>query len=126
MKTAKLVLRILLGVGLIIFGLNKFMHFMPMEPPVEGTPMADWFNGIMATNYLFPLVAIVEITVGLSLLINKFVPLTLVILVPVMLNAFLTHLFLDIPGIGGAAVFLSLNIILMYMSKENYKEILKA
>lgn len=30
MKNVKMVIRILLGLGMIVFGLNKFLEFMPM------------------------------------------------------------------------------------------------
>ena len=49
-----------------------------------------------------------------------------VVLFPVMLNAFLFHLFLDPSGIAGAAMFLLFNILLMYAHKDAYKGMLKA
>ena len=126
MKTVTLVLRILLGAGMLFFGLNKFFHwFDPSagEPPPEA--MQTWFAGMMATEYLLPLVAIVEIVTGILFLVNKFVPLALVILLPVMLNAMLVHAFMDPKHIVGAAVFLFINIFLMYQHKSAYKELLK-
>ena len=127
MKNVTLVLRILLGIGMVFFGLNKFFHWFD---PTGGTPppeaMQSWFGGMAATVYLIPLVAVVEIVTGLCFLINKFVPLALIILLPVMLNAFLVHAFMDPGNVAGAAVFLFLTIFLMFQHKSSYKELLKA
>jgi hypothetical protein len=43
-----------------------------------------------------------------------------------MLNAFLFHLFLDPPGIGGAAVALAMNVYLMFACRAAYKDLFKA
>ena len=123
MKTAKLVLRILLGVGLVIFGLNKFMNFM--VPPVS--PEMEAFTGaIFETGYLFPLIGVLYILGGILLIFNKYVSLALLVLLPIFVVAFTSHLFLDPAGIGGSAVFLAIIILLMFENKERYKEVLKA
>lgn len=118
-----LVVRVLLGLGLLVFGFNKFLHFMPMPPM---SPEAGAFAGaLFATGYIFPIAAIVQITAGISFLTNKFVPLMAVVLFPIMLNAFLLHAFLDPAGIGGALVFTALNVVLMFAHKPAYAELLK-
>jgi uncharacterized membrane protein YphA (DoxX/SURF4 family) len=61
---------ILLGVLMIIFGLNKFLGFIPVEPPAD--PTAQQFMGAMFSSYLYIVVAIGEIIGGLLLLIPKF------------------------------------------------------
>ena len=124
MNKAKLIIRILLGLILVIFGLNKFMQFMPMPPLPEAA--GEFMGALMKSGYIMVLVAIVEIVAGVLLLINKFKPLALVVVFPVLLNAFLFHLFLDLPGIGGVAVAIAMNVFLMFANKEAYNEILKA
>ncbi len=124
MSKVKMIARILLGLMVLIFGLNKFFQFIPMPPlPQEAT---DFMGAMAKTGYLLPIVAIVEIITGILLLLKKFVPLALVILFPVLLNAFLFHLFLDLPGIGGAAFAIAMNVYLFLAHKESYQEILKA
>ena len=112
---------------MLFFGLNKFFHWFD---PTAGVPqpeaMQAWSGGMMATGYLLQLVAIVEIATGICFLLNKFVPLALIILLPVMLNAFLVHAFMDPANIAGAAVFLFLNIFLMFRHKDSYSQLLKA
>lgn len=61
---------ILLGVLMMIFGLNKFLGFIPVEPPTD--PTAQQFMGAMFSSYLYIVVALAEIIGGLFLLIHKF------------------------------------------------------
>ena len=124
MKIAKTIIRFLLGIMLIVFGLNKFLQFMPMPPLPDDA--GAFMGALAASGYILPIVAIVEIGTGILLLINKFKALALVILFPVMLNAFLFHLFLDLPGIGGAALAIIMNAFLIISEKESYQGLLKA
>jgi len=54
-------------------------------------------------------------------MINKYSALMLVIVFPILLNAFLFHLYLDSKGIGGALLTLALAIFLIYKSLNTYK-----
>ena len=121
MNKAQLIIRILFGLILVIFGSNKFLHFMPM-PEAAGAFM----GALVDSGYLMTLVALVEIVAGVSILINKYKTLALVILLPVILNAFLFHLFLNLSGIAGSAVALMMNLFLMYANKESYRSLLKS
>ncbi|MDB9932796.1 hypothetical protein OAD28_08815 [Flavobacteriales bacterium] len=58
-----MVIRILLGLGMIVFGLNKFLEFMPM--PEVSPEMGAWMGAIMATGFVMKLVAVIEIVTGL-------------------------------------------------------------
>ena len=97
---------------------------MPMPPMPEAA--GEFMGALVKSGYLMAVVAVVEILAGVLLLINKYQPLTLVILFPVLLNAFLFHLFLDIAGIGGAAMAIAMNIFLFFMNKESYTALFKA
>ncbi len=116
-----MVLRILLGLFVLVFGLNKFFHFMPMEAPTGDA--GAYFGALMSSKTLI-LVAIVEIVAGLSLLFNKYAALMLLILMSVSVNAVLFHAILDPANIMGAAVLLILNVILLYAYKDKYKDLL--
>ena len=124
MNKAQLIIRILFGLILVIFGSNKFLHFMPMPSMPEAA--GAFMGALVDSGYLMTLVALVEIVAGVSILINKYKTLALVILLPVILNAFLFHLFLDLSGIVGSAVALMMNLFLMYANKESYRSLLKA
>ena len=123
-KKVYLGVRLVAGLMLVVFGSNKFLGFIDMQP---GTlEMGAFMMALFKSGYLMKLVAVVEIVAGLSFLANKYTALMAVVLMPVMLNAFLVHLFLDPAGIAGAAVLLVFTILIMIENKARYKEILKA
>lgn len=125
MKTKILfAVQILVGLLLVVFGLNKFLHFMA-NPPVS--PEMGMFMGALAkTGYMFPLVGAIQFFSGLAFILNKYVPLMAIVIIPVMLNAVLSHAFLDPSGTGAAAVILLLIILVMFKNKEAYVSVLKA
>ncbi|MFT5648146.1 MAG: putative oxidoreductase [Aureispira sp.] len=116
-------IRILLGLGLVMFGSNKFLGFM--ETPALSAAAGEFMGAMFKTGYILPIAGAVQILAGISFLTNKFVPLMAVVLFPVMLNAFLFHAVLDPSGVGGAAVVMTLNVVLMFANKPAYEKILK-
>lgn len=114
-----MVVRILLGLLLLVFGINKFANFMPaMEMPEAA---GAFFGAMMATGFMIPLIAVVEIAVGAMLVFNKWVPFALVALFPVTVGFILFHLALAPAAIGAAALIAILHIILLYNYRENFK-----
>ena len=114
-----MVLRLLLGLILLVFGANKFLQFMP-SPPMEGPP-ADFFGALFATGYMIPLIAITEIVAGVLLLINKWTGLALVLTATISLNIVMFHLALAPAGIAAAAVVAVLNVVLIYANWKKFK-----
>ncbi|PKP26000.1 MAG: DoxX protein [Bacteroidetes bacterium HGW-Bacteroidetes-2] len=114
-----LISRILLGLALIIFGANKFFNFMPpMEMP---EPAQNFMGALMATGYMFTLIALVEIIAGLLLLINKKVSFALLIFTPVLVNILLFHIALDINNIMVGLILTVLMIILYVANWDKFK-----
>lgn len=110
--------RTLLGLILIVFGANKIYSFIPLpQPPLEA---ASFLNSLMDTGYMLTLIAIVEICIGLLLVLKLWVPFALIVLLPLSLNVFLFHLFLDVPQIGASLLVLAMNIVLLYKNKKRY------
>jgi len=57
------------------------------------------FSGaLMKTGYMFPLIMGTQLLVGVLLLLNRFVPLALVLIMPVLVNH---HRIPRFPAIGG-------------------------
>jgi len=107
-----MVLRILLGLILVVFGANKFFDFMPhMEMPEAA---GNLMGAMMASGYMLKLVGATEVFVGLLLLTKKLVPLALVVLAPISVNIILFHVFLAPAGIVPAAVVAIINVLLIY------------
>jgi hypothetical protein len=97
MKIVTTISRFLLGLIFLVFGLNGFLHFIPMPPP---TGVAGQFLGAMfVTNYLVFVFAI-QLIGGVLLLINRFVPLGLTLLAPVIVNILLFHSLMAPSGLG--------------------------
>ena len=113
------VVRILLGIILLIFGLNKFHPFIPLPQPPEAA--ADFMDSLVQTGYVLYVVAFFEVFIGIMLLIKKWVPFVILLLVPISLNILLFHLFLDIPAIATAIVVVALNGIMIYKYRQKYK-----
>ncbi len=114
-----LILRIVLGLILVIFGANKFAHFMPM-PPMEGNA-ATFMNGLGVSGYMFPLLGMLEILIGILLITKKAVPFALILLAPLAVNMILFHLSMAPSGIGPAAIVFILNAVLIYFHWDKYK-----
>ena len=97
MKILNKVSRFLLGLIFLVFGLNGFLNFIPMPPP---SGVAAQFMGAMfVTNYLAFIFAI-QLIAGVLLLINRFVPLALTLLAPVIVNILLFHVLMNPAGLG--------------------------
>ena len=123
MKISKIIARVLLGIILLVFGLNTFLQFMPM--PEMSAEAGELMGAMASAGYFFPLIAIIEIIAGTLLLINKYTAFALIVLFPVMLNALLFHLFLDIAGIGAAVLSITLNVFLLFTNKKKYLGIIQ-
>ncbi|MBT8317727.1 MAG: DoxX family membrane protein [Lutibacter sp.] len=114
-----MVFRLLLGLILVVFGANKFFHFLPM-PTMEGPP-ADFMGALINSGYMFPLIGVTEVVAGLLLIINKWTGLALILTAIISTNIILFHLVLAPAGIILAAVVAILNIILMYANWKKFK-----
>lgn len=108
---------------MILFGLNKFIGFIPSPPPDD--PVAQSFMGAMFTSYLFVIVALTEIVGGILLLIPKTRILGWLLLLPVVFNIIAFHVAHDFIG-NGIWLFLTLTYLTAgYFLKENLVSSLK-
>ncbi len=116
--------RVLLGLVFFVFGLDGFLHFMPQPstPPPEGA-MALAF-AMIKSGYLFPLVKGTEVVVGALLLANRFVPLALAVIAPVVVNIVAFHAFLAPSGLPIALAVLALELFLAWSYRGVYRPML--
>ena len=97
MKILTNISRFLLGFIFLVFGLNGFLHFIPMPPP---SGVAGQFLGSMfVTKYLLFVFAI-QLIGGVLLLLNRYVPIALTILAPIIVNILLFHSLMNPSGLG--------------------------
>lgn len=118
--------RLLMGLGFFVFGLNGFLNFIP--PPTEPIPAgAVAFGGaLVQTGFMIPLVKGTEVLVGALLLANRFVPLALALVAPVLVNIVLFHAFLAPSGIAPGLVLLALELYLAWSYRGAFRPMLAA
>jgi putative oxidoreductase len=121
MRIVILIARILLGAIFVVFGLNGFLQFLSMGPMPTG--VAGQFIGALAQSHYLWVVSALQIIPGLLLLVNRFVPLALVLLGPVIVNILLYHILMSPSGIGLAIVVTVLWFIVFYGYRQYFSGI---
>jgi putative oxidoreductase len=123
MKILTIVLRLLLGLMFVVFGLNAFLNFMP-TPPLPDTPAGNFISAMIASHYIYG-VALFEIAAGLLLLVGRYVPLGLALLGPIVVNIDLYHLFMDPSGLVVAGVVSCIWLFLLWRYREAFAGLLR-
>jgi uncharacterized membrane protein YphA (DoxX/SURF4 family) len=123
-RFAPIITRLLLGALFLFSGINGLFQ---LSPPPELPPAAGAFMGALAaTGYFFPLLKVTEIAVGVLLLINRFVPLALVVLAPIVVNIVAFHLVLAPSGIGILVLMVAAGVYLAWVHRDAYRPLLQA
>ncbi len=115
--------RIILGLMFLVFGLNGFLHFLPQPKEMPAGAMA-FFGAMMNTGFMIPLVFVTQTLVGVLLLVNRFVPLALALIAPVIVNIILFHAFLAPSSIGLGVVVLVLELYLAWAYRRSFRPML--
>ncbi len=118
MKIVVLVSRILLGLTFFVFGLNSFIQFIPGAPPTTGFAGA-FLGALIGSHYVF-FVGGVQLIGGVLLLVNRFVPLALVLLAPVIANIIVFHLTMQLEGLPPGIVAAALWAILAWKLRNYF------
>ena len=121
MNTIAMIARYLLGLAMLVFGANKFFHFMP-APELTGDA-ASFMGALAGSGYIFPTLGVIYILAGLLLVLNRAVPFALILLVPVSFNIVAFHLKYAPEGILFAAVVAVLNLLLIYANWDRFKSL---
>lgn len=121
-----LIVRSLLGLLLLAFGVIGFVH--PMDPPPDMPEAAKRLaTALEASGYMYPVIGGVKILCGSLLLFKRWVPFALVLFAPISVNIVLYHAFLDPPfahsflGYGVAAA----NLFLAYVHRDAYRSLFR-
>ena len=124
MKVATTIARVLLGFIFVVFGLNIFLHFIPMPPPPPSL-VGDFSKALFLSHYL-QVVGALQVIGGALLLIGRFVPLGLLLLGPVIVNIDLVHILMDPSGLPMAAFVSILAIFLLWRYRDAFAGLLRA
>lgn len=123
LRHAPTVVRVLLGLTFFVFGLNGFLGFLP-QPPMPAAAGA-FLGGLAGAHYFFPLLKAVEVGVGALLLANRFVPLALTVVAPIIVNIVAFHVFLA-PSPVMVAFLLASELYLAWVYRAAFRGVLAA
>jgi putative oxidoreductase len=123
MKIVVLIARILLGLVFLVFGANKIYPFMPSSLPPG---VAGQFMGAMVSTKYIMVVGVFEAVGGLLLIINRFVPLGLCLLAPVIVNILLVGVLMTPMGLPAGVVVTLLWIVVYLSVRSHFKGIYAA
>jgi putative oxidoreductase len=121
MKIVILIARLLLGLIFVVLGLNGFLNFIDAGPMPSG--LAGQFIGALVQSHYFWVVAALQVAGGALLLVNRHVPLALVLLGPVLVNIILYHAFLNLTGVALAIVVAILWFSVFYAHRRYFSGI---
>jgi hypothetical protein len=115
--------RILMG-GLFLFGGLVGLLVAPQPTPSLPEGAIAFSNALTKSGYMLPLISGTEAIVGALLLSNRFVPLALALLAPVVVNILAFHVFLEQGGVGIAIVVAALEVYLAWTYRGVYRPML--
>ena len=96
MRTLSAIARYLAGVIFLIFGLNGFLNFLPLPSP--GGVAGQFMGALYVSHYLWVIFAF-QVVAAILLLANRYVPLAVAILAPVIVNILVFHALMAPSGL---------------------------
>jgi peptidoglycan biosynthesis protein MviN/MurJ (putative lipid II flippase) len=122
MKIASTIARFLMGFVFVFFGLNGILQFIPMPPP---TGVAGQFAEALFLSHYLVVIMLIQVFGGILLIANRFVPLALTLLGPVITNIFFYHAFMDPSGLPRAAFMIILWLLAAYNVRSAFAGVLQ-
>src|ERR1700751_48052 len=110
MKTTIVIARFLLGLIFLVFGLNGFLPSIPATPP-SGTA-GQFVGALFVSHYLVP-IFLLQVISAILLLVNRYVPLALTLLAPIIVNILLIHTLMLPSGLPLALVVTVLWVLVL-------------
>jgi putative oxidoreductase len=111
MRIAAVIARYLAGVIFLVMGLNGFLNFIHFPPPT-GTA-AQFMGALYVSHYLWVIFAF-QLVAGVLLLVNRYVPLAVAVLAPVLVNILTFHITMAPAGLP-LAIFVALLWVLIFI-----------
>ena len=124
MKVLVTICRVLLGHVFTIFGLNGFFHFIPQPPPAS--PTAAQYMTVMSVSRIFYFVFATELVTGIVLLTDRFVPLALAVLAPVLVNILPYQSTMDPSGLPVALFATVLWAAVFFRYRNSFSKLFEA
>ncbi len=111
MKIGYLIARNLLGLIFLVLGLNGFLHFLP-TPPMPG--LAGQYLTVLVVSHYMVLVFLLQLIGAALLLANRYVPLALTLLGPILVNILQFHSLMAPSGLPLALITTALWFFVFY------------
>src|SRR6516164_8807906 len=96
MRTASLIARYLAGVIFLVMGLNGFLNFIHFPPPAG---IAAQFMGALYASHYLMVISAFQVIAAVLLLVNRYVPLAVAMLAPVIVNILSFHALMAPSGL---------------------------
>jgi uncharacterized membrane protein YphA (DoxX/SURF4 family) len=123
MKIVSLIARLLLGALMVFAGSNHIFNFLPTAPMPSGVA-GEFLGAMIATGYM-SIVGACEVAAGLLLLVNRFVPLALAVLGPIIVNIFIVSLLMSPKALPVAILVAILWILAAYRVRTAFLPLLQ-
>jgi putative oxidoreductase len=118
-----MILCALFGLGMIVFGANKLVPFLPMPELTDQQKIM--FGAFGTIKWLMPLIGTIEVLGGLLIAIPKTRALGAIVILPVMVGILVHHITFDIAGIGIPAIFAVIELWALIDNKDRYRQLIK-
>lgn len=116
--------RVILGLAFLLFGLNGFLNFIPVPKDLP-QDIITVSAALMQAGYM-TVVAGAEVLIAVLLLTNRFVPLALAMLAPIVVGILTFHIALQPAGIGPGIVVAVMELYLAWTYRAAYRPMLRA
>jgi len=116
--------RALLGLAFVVFATNYFFPFLPAQPQPPADAAA--FLGVFAGSGFLAIVKVIELATGVLLLTNRFVPLALTLLAPILVGITAFHILLEPAGLAIPLVLVALELVLAWSYRGAFAPMLRA
>ena len=123
-RYVSIIVRILLGLMFLVFGLNGFLNFMP--PPKDMPQEIMNVMGALTKAGYMTVVSGAEVLIALMLLTNRFVPLALAMLFPIVVGILTFHIAMARATIGPGIVVLMMELYLVWVYRSAFRPMLAA
>lgn len=116
--------RTLMGIAFLFFGIVGLFHLIK-TPDTLPDDFKTVMNGLTTGGYM-NVVSGAEVLGGILLLINRFVPLALALLAPILVGILTFHLTLNLSGIVPGAILTLLELYLAWSYRKAFAPMLCA
>ena len=123
-RYATAIIRILLGLMFLVFGLNGFLNFMPAPQDIP-QDILTVMGALMTAGYM-TVVSGAEVVIAVMLLTNRFVPLALAMLAPIVVGIITFHVAMAPATIGPGIVVLLMELYLAWAYRGAFRPMLAA